>query len=155
MSGMGDSHAISIEQLRKVGGPLVDVRSPGEYAQGHWPGAINIPLFSDAERAEVGTTYNFCAQHVLSMIDAFEAGDLATARRKQLESVQLIRTMQRYSFAPAAKAAMNLVGVDCGPVRAPLTNLTLPQKSALLEELRSSPVFAGSAAASDAVLNEA
>ena len=57
MSGMGDSHAISIEQLRKVGGPLVDVRSPGEYAQGHWPGAINIPLFSDAERAEVGTTY--------------------------------------------------------------------------------------------------
>ncbi len=103
----------------------------------------------------VGTTYNFCAQHVLSMIDAFESGDIATARRKQLESVQLIRAMQRYSFAPAAKAAMSLVGIDCGPVRAPLTNLTLPQKSALLEELRSSPVFAGSAAASDAVLTEA
>lgn len=37
--------------------PLVDVRSPGEYQQGHIPGAINLPLFSDIERAEVGTVY--------------------------------------------------------------------------------------------------
>lgn len=36
---------------------LLDVRSPGEYAQGHIPGAISFPLFSDAERAEVGTAY--------------------------------------------------------------------------------------------------
>jgi len=33
------------------GGPLIDVRSPGEFAQGHIPGAINLTLFSDAERA--------------------------------------------------------------------------------------------------------
>ena len=37
--------------------PLADVRSPGEYAKGHIPGAVNIPLFSDAERAEVGLLY--------------------------------------------------------------------------------------------------
>jgi tRNA 2-selenouridine synthase len=37
--------------------PLVDVRSPGEYNQGHIPGAVNIPLFDDAQRAEVGTVY--------------------------------------------------------------------------------------------------
>lgn len=37
--------------------PVVDVRSPGEYAQGHLPGAVNLPLFSDAERAAVGTLY--------------------------------------------------------------------------------------------------
>jgi len=37
--------------------PLIDVRSPGEFMQGHIPKAINIPLFSNAERAEVGTTY--------------------------------------------------------------------------------------------------
>lgn len=36
---------------------LVDVRSPGEFGQGHWPGAQNLPLFSDEERAEVGTLY--------------------------------------------------------------------------------------------------
>lgn len=43
-------------ELRKTL-PLADVRSPGEYAAGHIPGAVNIPLFDDAERAEVGTLY--------------------------------------------------------------------------------------------------
>jgi len=37
--------------------PVIDVRSPGEYLQGHIPGAISIPLFTDQERADVGTLY--------------------------------------------------------------------------------------------------
>ncbi len=37
--------------------PILDVRSPGEYAHAHVPGAINMPLFDDAERAQVGTKY--------------------------------------------------------------------------------------------------
>ena len=37
--------------------PLIDVRSPGEYELGHIVGAVNIPLFSNEERADVGTVY--------------------------------------------------------------------------------------------------
>jgi len=37
--------------------PVVDVRSPSEYRQGHIPGAVNLPLFSDEERAVVGTAF--------------------------------------------------------------------------------------------------
>ncbi len=37
--------------------PLIDVRSPAEYAAGHIPGAINMPLFENEERARVGTLY--------------------------------------------------------------------------------------------------
>jgi tRNA 2-selenouridine synthase len=37
--------------------PVIDVRSPGEFLQGHIPGAHNIPLFDNEERARVGTTY--------------------------------------------------------------------------------------------------
>ena len=37
--------------------PLIDVRSPGEFQKGHIPGACNVPLFSDDERAQVGTMY--------------------------------------------------------------------------------------------------
>lgn len=37
--------------------PVVDVRTPAEYSHGHIPGAVNIPLFSDDERAVVGTLY--------------------------------------------------------------------------------------------------
>lgn len=36
---------------------VLDVRSPSEFDQGHVPGATNLPLFDDAERAEVGTIY--------------------------------------------------------------------------------------------------
>lgn len=37
--------------------PLIDVRTPAEFAEGHIPGARNLPLFSNEERAEVGTLY--------------------------------------------------------------------------------------------------
>lgn len=37
--------------------PIIDVRSPSEFANGHIPGAVNIPLFDDEERAIVGTLY--------------------------------------------------------------------------------------------------
>lgn len=37
--------------------PVADVRSPKEYLEGHIPGAVNIPLFDDDERAKVGTKY--------------------------------------------------------------------------------------------------
>ena len=37
--------------------PLVDVRSPAEFDQGHIPQAINIPLLNNEERVAVGTDY--------------------------------------------------------------------------------------------------
>ena len=36
---------------------IIDVRSPSEYAEDHLPGAISLPVFSDEERARVGTIY--------------------------------------------------------------------------------------------------
>ena len=37
--------------------PVIDVRAPLEFEQGHIPGAINIPLFDNHERKVVGTKY--------------------------------------------------------------------------------------------------
>ncbi len=36
---------------------IIDVRTPSEFALDHAPDAINLPVLSDAERAEVGTIY--------------------------------------------------------------------------------------------------
>jgi tRNA 2-selenouridine synthase len=36
---------------------VIDVRSPGEFAHDHAPGAVNLPVLSNAERAQVGTIY--------------------------------------------------------------------------------------------------
>ena len=57
---MKQSPSIPIDaflELQKVGSPVIDVRSPAEFEAGHIPGAINIPLFSNEERAEIGTLY--------------------------------------------------------------------------------------------------
>lgn len=37
--------------------PVIDARTPLEYAHAHIPGAFNLPIFSNEERVEVGTTY--------------------------------------------------------------------------------------------------
>ncbi|HEX9512504.1 MAG TPA: tRNA 2-selenouridine(34) synthase MnmH [Puia sp.] len=37
--------------------PVIDVRTPAEFEQGHIIGACNIPIFSNEERVKVGTTY--------------------------------------------------------------------------------------------------
>lgn len=36
---------------------IIDVRSPSEFAEDHLPGAVNLPVLTDAERAEVGALY--------------------------------------------------------------------------------------------------
>lgn len=36
---------------------IIDVRSPQEFAEDHLPGAINLPVLDDQERAQVGTIY--------------------------------------------------------------------------------------------------
>ena len=53
------THRISIEDIEKRadGLPVIDVRAPAEFTHGHIPGAVSLPLFSDEERARVGTTY--------------------------------------------------------------------------------------------------
>ena len=40
-----------------AGTPIIDVRAPVEFQQGAMPGAVNLPLMNDDERAAVGTCY--------------------------------------------------------------------------------------------------
>jgi tRNA 2-selenouridine synthase len=67
--------SISISEVLTISGSqtLYDVRSPSEFQHAHIPGAINIPLFTDEERAEVGTLYKHRSREeaVLRGLDFF------------------------------------------------------------------------------------
>lgn len=77
--------------------PVLDVRSPGEYAQGHIPGAISFPLFSDEERAIVGTAYKQQGRDT-----AFELG------------LRFVGPKMEYFVKSARKIARNgKLGVHC------------------------------------------
>jgi tRNA 2-selenouridine synthase len=51
--------SVSAQEFFKLSAqyPVVDVRTPAEFEHGHIPGAINVPLFSNEERAIIGTLY--------------------------------------------------------------------------------------------------
>jgi tRNA 2-selenouridine synthase len=48
--------ATFLERIRNF--LVLDVRSPQEFVQGNIPGAVNIPLFTDAEHSLIGTLYH-------------------------------------------------------------------------------------------------
>jgi tRNA 2-selenouridine synthase len=49
--------SVEVQTFLQAPGLILDVRSPGEYEDGHIPGAVSFPLFSNEERAQVGTCY--------------------------------------------------------------------------------------------------
>ena len=57
MSETPTNSSYPVTDFRNLASPIVDVRSPSEFCQGHLPGAINIPLFSDMEREIIGKSY--------------------------------------------------------------------------------------------------
>jgi len=83
----------------------------------------------------VGSTYNFAAPLFRSLMEAFAAGDLATARREQARARDFITVVHRHGGLAAGKAVMKLIGVDCGPVRLPLRRLETAQEQNLRREL--------------------
>ena len=71
----------------------------------------------------VGSTYNFASSLYRRIIDAFNCGDMESAKADQARSLQMIKRMYQSGFAAACKAAMSFVGVDCGPVRPPIDRI--------------------------------
>ena len=70
---------------------LIDVRTPSEYALDHIPGAVNLPVLSDDERARVGTIYKqvspFTAKKLgAALVAANIARHLDGPLREQLRS---------------------------------------------------------------------
>ncbi|MCB0804519.1 MAG: tRNA 2-selenouridine(34) synthase MnmH [Bacteroidales bacterium] len=67
--------------------PVVDVRSPSEFAQGHIPGAFNIPLFDDEERKIVGTLYKKAGREAALMKGLDLAGPKMSGFIKQIRKI--------------------------------------------------------------------
>ncbi|MGG6311712.1 tRNA 2-selenouridine(34) synthase MnmH [Paenibacillus macerans] len=71
---------------------MIDVRSPSEYAESTIPGSLNIPLFDDRERAEIGTLYKQVSV------------DAAKQRGLEVVSAKLPDFVRRFAEIPGRKA---------------------------------------------------
>jgi tRNA 2-selenouridine synthase len=56
MSNPGITDAVDRTSLARFD-MIIDVRSPGEFAEDRVPGAVNLPVLDNEERAIIGTTY--------------------------------------------------------------------------------------------------
>ena len=85
--------------------------------------------------AAIGSTYCFASKVYRQVIAAHRAGDLETARRWQARAARMVEAQVRHGGLPGLKATMQLVGVDCGPVRLPLHALSPGAVEALRSDL--------------------
>lgn len=74
--------------------PLIDVRSPSEFAQGHISGAVNIPLFSDTERAEIGTLYKNAGKEAALFLGLDRVGPNMSGFVKKLNAISRGKTRE-------------------------------------------------------------
>ncbi|MBC7267969.1 MAG: 4-hydroxy-tetrahydrodipicolinate synthase [Streptomyces sp.] len=82
----------------------------------------NLALYAVGAAGYVSTVANVIPGRLRAVLDAFDAGDTATAARLQRAAVPLIESMMAAGLpgAVTAKALLNRLGLPAGPVRAPL-----------------------------------
>ena len=87
-------------------------------------------------RGAVGSTYNFMAPLYLKLLQAFEKGDLIKARKLQTQSIRVVDQLADTQFLSGAKTLMRLYGIDCGPVRNPLSPMSSVESEAFLARMK-------------------
>ncbi len=99
--------------------PIVDVRTPAEHEKGAIPGSVNIPIFDNQQRAEVGTIYKQRGQ-----LDAIYRGldfvgpVMADVLRKGLEVAGAQKELLVHCWRGGMRSAsmvwlFSLAGIKC------------------------------------------
>jgi N-acetylneuraminate lyase len=101
------------------------------------PDQMLLPFLVMGAHGGIGTTYNFMPSLYVDLYQAWRAGDIQRAQELQFMADRIILIMKRYPYGiiSAAKAAMRLLGVECGGPRAPLLPLTPADQEKLEAEL--------------------
>jgi N-acetylneuraminate lyase len=93
-------------------------------------------------KGAIGTTFNFIPEIYQKIIDAYDSGDFETARMYQMKSIKIVMVMLKYVNAiVGGKAILKLSGIDCGPCRTPLRNLSEQEMVALKNDLEHEGYF--------------
>ncbi len=119
---------------------LFDYSRSGRVAEGRFSmlfGRDEILLagLSLGAAGAVGSTYNFAAPLFLRLMKRFDEGDLDGARKAQVQAQEIIQALNMHGGLVAGKAAMKLIGLDCGPARLPLRQLTPDNEERLRADL--------------------
>lgn len=97
---------------------------------------ILLSALSLGVKSAVGSTYNYMAPVYMDLIDAFNDSNLHKARNQQDFSISVVKILNKYGGGVrAGKAIMDLVGIECGPCRLPIKNMTTGESKSLKNDL--------------------
>lgn len=114
----------------------------GEFEILHGYDEILITGLSLGATAGVGSTYNYFAPVYLSIVEAMKKNDVQTARANQLKSIDLVKVIIKYGGGVrGGKAIMNLLGIECGPCRLPISNFKDEEYAMLKKDLEAINFF--------------
>lgn len=93
-------------------------------------------------KAAIGSTYNFLAPIFNKIIDAYDKKELEKARKLQVRVNKFLSVIFKHGkFFSACKEILNMLGLNLGPVRSPLQNLTKNEVKSLKEDLQAEGFF--------------
>ncbi len=95
-----------------------------------------VPLLSLGGKGVISVLSNVAPQETHDICERFFSGDVAGSRDLQLRALPLIEQLFCEVNPIPVKKAMSLMGLDCGPLRMPLTELTAEHEKALSKAMR-------------------
>jgi 4-hydroxy-tetrahydrodipicolinate synthase len=98
--------------------------------------ALTLPILSIGGCGVVSVAAHLVGRRIKSMIEAFLAGRVQEATSIHLELIQIFRTMFIATNPVPVKRSLEYLGIDTGPVRLPLVDLTEEQAEMIKETLR-------------------
>lgn len=94
-----------------------------------------LPLLSLGGKGVISVLSNVAPGYVHRMVAEFTEGRVSESTRMQLEAMPLINALFSEVNPIPVKAAMNLMGMEAGPLRAPLTRMEEENLSKLRNEM--------------------
>jgi 4-hydroxy-tetrahydrodipicolinate synthase len=102
--------------------------------------ALNLPWLSVGAVGFVSVIGHVVADRLRGLLDAFESGDVASARSMHNGLLPVLRAFGRVGGVLFTKAALRLRGHDIGDPRLPLPPATAAQVAAIADDLREAGV---------------
>jgi len=96
---------------------------------------LNLPWLAIGAVGFVSVVSHVATPQLVEMLEAWDAGDVSSARTIHRALLPVYTGMFRTQGAILAKAALRLLGLPGGPVRAPLVDATEDQVTALKADL--------------------